>query len=370
MCTRAVAAATLVGIAGPGCFYTDPVNSRPHAQLQKETQGPLHKDDWVEFTAYTSDDPDGDRDDLIAVWRAYQCEDVEGTLCPPGSEFEQADGSIYDKFTFQIPDKLPVRVVLRVHDRLGAFAEDFMLVDVQNLDPDLSLQVQGYEVAGGYPLGTYMQIFATGTDDDGDALTYDWTLYPPAGSVPADVRWEEVDDPDNEVYELEPDVIGLWTVEVTVSDPDGGSTTKDVPILVQADAPPCIAITDPLAEPVGTYILDAGDDPRRFAVLSVTDDLDPFPSSDGDEDFLGEAGFRWYIATPDTGGELVQIDGHAAADYFVDPTAFAPGDEVELRVEVADRIEREIPCAVDQPTCSVIGDPSCLQRVTWGIEIR
>lgn len=371
VCRRVVAIAALLGGAGPGCFYTDSVNTEPQAQLQKATSGPLYVDSPVTFTAYTSDDPDGDRDDLIAQWRALQCEDAAGTRCPPGSEIDEMTGSIYDEFTFTLESKLPVLVVLVVHDRRGAYADDSMLVEVQNRDPALSLQVQGYEYDGGYPLGTYVQIFATGSDADrNDELTYEWNLYPPAGSVPANVRWEKVDDTDDEVYELEPDVAGLWNVEVIVSDQDGGSTEETVPVLVQADAPPCIAIADPVADPEGTYILDAGDDPRRFAVLSVTDDLDPFPNPDPAEAFLGEAEFRWYIATPDTGDELVEIDGHEAADYFVDPSSFAPGDPVELRVEVADRIEREIPCAADQPTCSVIGDPSCLQRVTWSIEIR
>lgn len=360
-----------MAVMGTGCFYTDTVNTEPHAQLQKETPGTLHQLDTVTFSAYTSDDPDGDRDQLIASWVAIQCEDAAGTRCPPGNELEFFTGSIYDRFEFQLLHKLPVLVVLRVRDRRNAFSEDSMLVEVENRDPALSLQVQGYEYGGGYPLGTWVQIFATGADQDpDDTLTYEWTLYPPAGSVPENVRWEAVDDPDDEVYELEPDVDGLWSVEVRATDPDGGSATQTVPILVQADAPPCISITDPVADPVGTYILDTGDDPRRFAVLTVSDDLDPFPSPDPDEVFLGESSFRWHIATPDTGGALVEIDGHAAADYFVDPNAFAPGDPVELRVEVADRIEREIPCAADQPTCSVIGDPSCLQRVTWSIEIR
>ena len=356
-------------LASAGCtFYTDSVNSEPQAQIHKETTGPHYLGDYVTFSAERSEDPDGERAELVALWRAFACTDAAATDCPLENELKVEDGNIFDDFGLTIRDKAPaILVTLRVHDRRGAFTDDYVVLEVANREPELSLQVQGYQVGGGFPLGTYVQIFATGSDADEDTLTYDWTLYPPDGSVAEDVRWDKLGGV--EVYELEPDVDGLWTVEVTATDGDGGEVTEQIPILINEDAPPCIAATDPHAVVDGTYVIDVDEEPRRFAVLSVTDDLDFYPAPVGAE-FLGAATFTWFIATPDTDGELVAATGHEVADYFVDPAGYAPGDQISLRVEIADRVERTIPCDDAQATCSINGDESCLQRVTWEVEIR
>jgi hypothetical protein len=123
-----------------------------------------------------------------------------------------------------------------------------------------------------------------------------------------------------------------------------------------------------VARETGRYIVD-GVAPRRFAVLSVTDDLDFYPARADQTGFLGTASMRWYIATPDTGGAFVEVQGHAVADYVVDPSAYAPGDALSLRVEIDDRVGRQIVCDPAQPTCS-LEQNECLQRVTWGVEIR
>jgi hypothetical protein len=39
-------------------------------------------------------------------------------------------------------------------------------------------------------------------------------------------------------------------------------------------------------------------------------------------------------------------------------------------VEIADRNNTAITCADASPTCSVISDNSCLQRLTWRVEVR
>ncbi len=360
----------LVGLSGGCTFCWDTVNSQPVAQIDidSDSVGPHHNNDLVTFDASRSDDPDGSSGSLAAIWRARLCQDAEGTQCPPDA-FAIDEGTIYDKFTFAIPetqDKFPILVTLQVRDRRGANADDQFLLEIDNRDPELELQVQGYEVDDHYPIGTAMQVFASASDPDGDPVGLEWTLYPPDDSV--SYRFEPVAGVED-AYELEPDVDGTWTVEVTATDGNGGSVTEQIPIVVGEDIPPCIAATDPDAVVQGVYVIDADDDPRRFAVLSVTDDLDVYPPPPDDAEFLGTASFSWSIATPDTEGEFVAIDDHLLSDYFVDPQGFAPGDQVELRVEIADRVDRVIPCDPAQPTCS-IGGNSCLQRVTWEVEIR
>ena len=120
--------ATACATSGGCFFYTDSVNQEPTAQIHKETAGTHHIGDVVTLSAHQSDDDD-DRSELIAVWRAIQCEDEEGTVCPPGNEIKIDDGDIFAEFAVTLASKLPVLVILRVKDRRDAYAEDYVLVN-------------------------------------------------------------------------------------------------------------------------------------------------------------------------------------------------------------------------------------------------
>jgi hypothetical protein len=125
---------------------------------------------------------------------------------------------------------------------------------------------------------------------------------------------------------------------------------------IASDQPPCIAATTPAALPSARYLLDTRDGARRFAVDSVVDDLDAWPAAGS------MLAFRWFV-------DDVEVEGHDLPDLTLDPAAYLPGDTVALRVEIADRVARSLPCAPDQPECSIGGD-ACLQRVTWTVEVR
>jgi hypothetical protein len=165
-----------------------------------------------------------------------------------------------------------------------------------------------------------------------------------------------------------PDVPGLWEVEVEAEDPDGGVDTASRTFQVSADSPPCIAATEPPAPGGGLYVLGADEAPRRFSVLAVDDELDAHPARAGDPD-AGEASFAWWISSSATGGAFEAASGRDAPDFVIDPSEHAPGDLLALRVEVSDRVERDIACGDDRLTCS-IGDNDCVQRTTWEVEIR
>ena len=124
-------------------------------------------------------------------------------------------------------------------------------------------------------------------------------------------------------------------------------------------------------------------EPPRFRVVkpppdmpstdSVTDDLDSHPPTVGNSytaGFYGAASFHWFIASPDTDGALVPMPGHQLSDYLLDVSAYAPGDQLTLRVEIDDRIGRDIVCAPDAPTCALSNNTECRQRVTWDLEVR
>src|SRR5690606_35228544 len=126
-------------------------------------------------------------------------------VCP--TEIETATSTIVDDFEFDLPSHKPVRVILTIADSRGATDQESDVVTVQNQGPTVTLQVQGYQAAGGYPIGTPVDIFAIPGDPDGDPYTLDWRLLPAQGSVPEDVSFVRLDD---QHHRLLADVTGLW----------------------------------------------------------------------------------------------------------------------------------------------------------------
>lgn len=371
-------AALLPGAAG--CFYMDGINREPRANVQVSTPGPHYRNSQVTFSASKSDDPD--EDSLYVSWRARTC-NAARTDCDE-IFLERTDRLVTEPFVVDVPsergeDGTPtgaIQVSATVTDIRGASHSAHVFVDVANRNPQPVLQVQGYAApSGGYPIGTTVRVVADAQDPDGDATTYTWLYQPASGSRPEDVGWERVSDT---IYDLRADVTGEWRVEVTATDELGATTTTHANVFFQPDGPPCIAATDPPALPTpidAGYIVERDGAPRRFAVLAVADDLDVYPpppdeTPDGRPSPQGTARFQWSIATPYTDGARVPIRGHALSGYVIDPGAYAPGDTVSLRVEIQDRRELDVNCDQDQPTCALSGDQTCLQRVTWRIDIR
>lgn len=367
-------AAWLPGTAG--CFFTDSINREPRANVQVSTAGPHYRNAQVTLSASKSDDPDGDA--LLVLWRARAC-NAARTACDATFD-ERVEVPAQLPYTVTIPptrqDGTPVEAIvveIVVTDPQGATHRDEVFIDVTNRPPQPALQVQGFaSPKGGYPLETTVRVVAQSSDPDGDGTTYAWRYYPASGSQEANVVWSQVQA---DIYELGGDVAGEWMVEVEATDVLGASNTARATVFFQEDGPPCIAATDPPAQADAGYIVERGAAPRRFAVLSVSDDLDVYPpppaqTADGRPSPQGTARFRWSIATPYTGGALLPIRGHTLSGYTVDPAAYAPGDTLLLRVEIADRNDLEVSCGQEQPTCSIAGDDACLQRMTWRIDIR
>jgi hypothetical protein len=106
-------------------------------------------------------------------------------------------------------------------------------------------------------------------------------------------------------------------------------------------------------------------DPTLFQVLVVKDTLDPYPLDAGDP-ARGVTSFAWSIKQP--GASTRTPLATTGNSVTFDPSSYAPGDIVELRVEIADRVNTAVSCDEDLPTCSAT--PSCNQRLTWRVEVR
>jgi hypothetical protein len=365
-----------------GCFYLDDINVRPVADLREtpETIGPHHRGDRVVLSATKTTDDNDDVRLLDTEWNAHAC-NADGTDCDPLPFAGSSSHTVLDPIALDIPDwradevtaVTGVRVLLEVIDPHGARAGAELFLPVLNRDPTLSFRRQGLGNASSYPIGVPVDIYVMPADPDPadvDSLVVENMLAIPPKRAGSSGGLLDV-DADGLHGRLFADVPGTWTITADVVDQLGGRGTGEVVVVIDDDAPPCITGTSPVALEDATYIVDALEGARYFAVTSVTDDLDAYPPGDDDVygDWLGQATFRWAIATPATGGAFVALSGHDLPDYLLDPAAYDPGDELRVRVEVDDRIGRTPSCAPDQPSCSVGGN-ACVQRLTWEVQIR
>jgi hypothetical protein len=332
-----VRAATTLAVLLSGCFYTDAVNLPPVARIDRAA-GPYHVGDIVALSATSSTD---DQTKALAYsWAA---------ACPGCVAQEGTDG----QFNVYIAGHDTLRVTVTVVDEHGASGTASVDLVVTDRAPTLVVQAPPPSALGTYTVGAPIAIATSVGDPDGDTVTLNAVPLAPSASNPDHMTFTRTGAGS---WSLVPDVPGHWEVAVTAADGFGQTTTVTQGLEVVADAPPCIAATTPAAPPQARFVLDISDGPRRFAVDSVTDDLDPWPAAGS------QLGFRWFIAD-------AEVDGHDLPDLTFDPMFHAPGDVIPLRVEIADRVARTLPCPPDQAECSIAGD-GCRQRVTWTVELR
>ncbi len=362
--TRSLTLALLA--ASPGCFYMDPINERPSAEIERVDDGVVFRGEELELRALV-DDPDDDQ--VALAWRAQACDGpagLGGTRCA-------AIATGTDRtFRFTVPSKVEDRPTLEIYvdldvtDARRAVARPGQRLElpVGNRAPLAIVQRRGRELEGQFPPRVPITISAIAQDEDGDDVTLAWQLYPASTSQPGAAVFEPAaDQPEvGEAYTLVPDVEGEWIVRVTASDRIERRDT-DTSILVRPDHAPCLGATEPAS---GAVVLATA--PRRFAVLVVSDDLDVYPAPPPGDPYLGAASFAWSMR-PVGAATFTPIADAAAIDF--DPAAFAPGDRIELRVEIDDRNHRSFTsCAADAPTCSLEPPASCRQRTTWIVEVR
>jgi hypothetical protein len=350
-----------------GCFYTTTINERPTADIRIVSPGPHYPEQTVWLAAYESTDIE-DGGDLDCTWSAHTCSD---DACTSATELEPPTTLGCDEEYAVTPGRAlhePIQVSLTVVDRDGGEISDQETIAIGNRAPVLSPPQPHYTAsAENAAVSLPVRVSVEVSDPDGDEVALSWNLVKPRGGG-ADVELRAVDDA-GLTQEFVPDVASFWTVEVTADDSfAGGQVTKESAIHVLEDLPPCIQHTSPAADPESYVVLQRDEQRRSFSVLFVEDELDAYPRTN-DEPYFGEAEFTWFLSSPDTGGRFVPVAGAAGAEFALSSSAYAPGDRVDLRVEVHDRVERDISCDEEMPTCSLTGN-TCYQRVTWGVEIR
>jgi len=379
-----------------GCLYADPINQRPSLDIQRmEPTGDVYRTDTVKLKAIASD-PEGQ---LVSFqWRAYLCDSqpITDVMNHPGCDAVPFYTAILENASFIVPPRradvdAPVEqvlVLLEGQDEYGATARPIqqLVLGISDHPPDLVLRKDSRY---GYVVNTSINIYAKlGDADDGPdkALPLDWKVFTPINQ-PA-YAFEDIPVPQDAMdpthiqlgKRFTPAGVGDWEIQAVATDPlekacieqgldNCTQTTESVMITVIPDHAPCISQVAPIAAPAGSALPMT--DPTLFQVNVVVDDLDPWPAVPSDP-VLETTTFHWSILPPGASTrQALTVDSNQVA---LDPASYSPGDIVELRVEIADRNmnagNTPITCADANPICSVISDNSCIQRLTWRVEVR
>lgn len=372
---RLAAVVVVTGLV-PGCFYTEPLNQRPSARINQQTSAVVYRGDVVHLTSTTSDP---DNDPLRYQWRAYACTDANlGVGNDGGCDQVPFATEVLESFSFVVPmlraNSTPLQSVLvdlEVTDDHDATARPVQQLIVP-LGDEAPTLVASKAFHNAYVVGQPVNLFAAvGDPDDGimPPPAVAWTVFSPPSqptytlvdipNVPSDPAHPELAQLGKV---LTPQGPGSWDVQIVATDSLGKTAMTDVPVDVTADRPPCLAQLAPIVPPTGqTYPLDQA---TQFQVLVVDDDLDVYPAS-GDP-ITGVTTFDWTVLPPGGTRQTVSSTNHV----LLDPASYAPGDVVEVRVEINDRNHWSLAsCGASAATCSLTGD-SCLQRQTWRVEVR
>jgi hypothetical protein len=364
----------VAGMLLSGCLYLDPINRRPSIGIDPQSSGVIRRGATVTFgSSYY--DPEGQPGSY--AWSAFAC----------GKESDARQGLGCDKvafFTGTQPEATlvapvvqdsgapveSVRIALEARDDRGALAQTLQVYPVIDGLPTLELRRSAHSFVVDAPI----QLFARyGDPDDGpDRIALAWKVFTPT-SQPAYTLTDlavvqDVGDPAHRTAgkTLVPHGLGEWEIQVTASDPLGATADEHVMLTVEPDRPPCLAQWQPIAPPPGASLPIT--EPTVFQIPLVDDDLDGYPALTGDPVY-GTATFAWSILPPGTTARQI-LAGATGNSIDFDPAGFAPGQIVELRVEVFDRNHTAIPCADELATCPVVSRPACTQRQTWRLEVR
>jgi hypothetical protein len=360
-----------------GCFYIDPIVER--AQVVGDVKGELLHDGEVIATATFQPESKG-----TFHWRARAC----STKTDCDGDFLTSDA---DQFSFRVPTVRAsgalvnyLLVIVEGHDDHGALSTDPVGNPIGDAAPELKLSVE----ARAFTITAPITIFANFSDaeyesekqtlDLGKAIT--WTVSRD-GTVVDDplvdiiVAPPAIPEPTHVVVgkRLTTNVPGTYKVTATARD---GTCTAGVEncnmvtastrdFAIDPDHPPCLAQWRP--EVLGTNQPLPISEPTVFEVPLVNDDLESFPQVSEEPPF-GTTKFAWSMLRP--GGTRELLTREAGNRIVFDPSAFKPGDIVELRVEVADRAHPTVTCPDSEPTCAMTSDATCLQRQTWRVEVR
>jgi hypothetical protein len=363
----------LAGLAATGCFYTDVINQRPSLDIEQLEPLSVYRGGTIKVQP-VANDPDGH--DVFFHWRAYACTDQTDCDQAPFFEFSDRDATIdVPDGRAYLPPGLPlrlVRVVLEGVDAYGATAKPAQELWIPLADHSPLIEIVTASSYGQVVSAPITIIARVRDADKADKPTVSWQVFSPSSQPAYDfvdkVVMQDPMNPDLIAYGKTLTAYGEGDFEIVVSADDGFGLPESTAMMpktinVRADRPPCLRQLTPLvaAAPSALPMFE----PTVFQVHVVEDDLDPYPTVN--DATLGPTRFTWSLLAP--GSPRQVLSGVTGNSVALDPASYQPGDIVELRVDIADRVARAT-CPDADATCSVSTDITCFQRQTWRVEVR
>jgi hypothetical protein len=366
---RGLLAALPVVLFGSGCIYLDEPNYAPTITAQATSSGPYYRGEPITVAVVVGDRNPADVAKLAVTWLLT---DGNGAALPAGVTTPCDSGDPGCFVPHRLGDYLMTTSVV---DERGASSSATTRFTVENRDPVAALDVVGstWPEDGHYRLLAPIRFSPLpSSDPDADdlcALTYDFPL-PEARPLQSRAQLVPCADPDIRqgcgtvpTMCLAPDAAGTWRIRLNVADPAGATATTTVEVEVDGDHPPCLRQFTP--EPVERLFVSRADPALVLAANVVEDDLDPYPPVDPN---APGPTFAWSLQLPGEAG-LVAVPDYDRNYYTLDQSAFSVGDEVTVRLDVADRAHPAPDCS--GAVCPPGLDPvtGCVQRVTWALEV-
>ncbi len=360
-------AAFLSLCSSAGCLlYTDTFNVPPRVDLIAPDQ--MLKGKAATFSVRAQDDSQR-AEDLGVLWYVR-----EGGLCP--EKVAQAQALSREAGVMQVGAQPTLELIRQqfgrfciwvlVTDRAGAVALAWKPFEVTNQPPNAALELLAPTPLRRVGSTAYLPLYSdvrisadASVDPEAEALEFRWNITGRSGERIAPAPCS-AGTPNQLCHRF--DAAGDYRFELRTWDGEKMSAAAELPLLVMADAPPCIEQTEPPYQLTRVVVLAT--EQTNLSVVEISDDGDAFPALPGQ---TPRTSFIWryrYVGTPDfTRRAVTDVPSLSFA-----PDAYRPGDELEVRLDVLDRVtDRDFGVCEGQPECKIDPDRECRQRVTWRV---
>jgi hypothetical protein len=258
-------------------------------------------------------------------------------------------------------------VALQVSDGVDTTTVDTTLMVQPGHVPTPAIALVSPTGAGPFPLGSVFHVSGAHSTvpDPGDVLTCTWEPIDLTGAPGSIATLAPCPDTTNACEQcFTADAPGTYRVTLDAADQTGTAQPVSLSVVVNPDEPPCLGTTDPdFASPL---LSQMPADDVLFTVLTVDDDLDPYPNA---ASLAMQAHFSWFQSANAAVFAPIEDD---FPRYEIHPNEFALGDQVRVRLQIrdddTDRSAKEFLACGDADVCFT-GPPSagCFQRVTWTV---
>jgi hypothetical protein len=262
----------------------------------------------------------------------------------------------------------PFCIWVIVTDRAGASGFDAAPFDVKNQPPRAFVDLvapRPLRTAGSVaylPLYSNLRLAATRSEDpEQQALEFRWNITGRDGQRIEAIPCEGLTKPSQICHRL--DATGDYRFVLHTWDGEKESEAAELPVTVMPDAAPCIQQTEPSYQLPRLVVF--ANERTNIQVIEVSDDGDAYPAGPGQQPQIG---FIWRYRRVGSNEGFARLVSTTMPSLSFPPDTWRPGDEIEVRLDVVDRVpDRDFRMCGDQPECRIDADRDCRQRVTWRV---